>query len=111
MGEGEEGGRVVEEEGEGEEEEEEEGGEGLEGREAVDGGASLDEGIGCGGEECFVDDGDGEGEDDEVERQVFEATWRSRRRRRRKWMVRFRSERGRRFEMGSTREEKIVKPQ
>lgn len=62
---------MVEVEGEGEEEEEEEDGGGLEGGEAVDGGVALEERVGVGGDDQGVDQGDEEGEGEEVELQVL----------------------------------------
>lgn len=61
-GEGEEGGGFGEEDREGEEEEEEDDGGGLEGDEAVDGGAAFQEGVGVGGDDELVSEGDEEAE-------------------------------------------------
>lgn len=60
--EGEEGGGFGEEDREGEEEEEEDDGGGLEGDEAVDGGAAFQEGVGVGGDDELVSEGDEEAE-------------------------------------------------
>lgn len=45
----------------------------MKGGEAVDGGAALEERVGIGGDEGLVEESDEKEENEEVEREVFEA--------------------------------------